>query len=71
MPPNQEPQPLPTDRAKSARIYLEPEGLVARVPSIRSSDYGSALSDPFGYYLRRRLGLTPPLLYSEALARGS
>lgn len=62
---------MPTDRGRSARHYLESEGLVARVPSIRSSDYGSALSDPFGYYIRRRLGLVPALAYSEALSRGS
>lgn len=44
---------------------------MSRVPSIRSSDYSSSLTDPFGYYLRRRLGLTPALSYSEALSRGS
>jgi hypothetical protein len=71
MPPETIPTPLPTDRAKSARQYLESEGLVPRVPSIRSSDYSSALSDPFGYYVRRRLGLIPALSYSEALSRGS
>ena len=71
MPPETIPTPLPTDRAKSARQYLESEGLVSRVPSIRSSDYSSALSDPFGYYIRRRLGLIPALSYSEALSRGS
>jgi len=71
MPPEIQPLPLPTDRGRSARQYLESEGLVPRVPSIRSSDYSSALSDPFGYYLRRRLGLIPALSYSEALSRGS
>lgn len=71
MPPETQPLPLPTDRAKSARQYLESEGLVSRIPSIRSSDYSSALSDPFGYYIRRRLGLIPALSYSEALSRGS
>jgi hypothetical protein len=71
MPPETQPLPLPTDRAKSARQYLESEGLVPRIPSIRSSDYSSSLSDPFGYYLRRRLGLIPALSYSEALSRGS
>lgn len=71
MPPETDPVPMPTDRGRSARHYLESEGLVARIPSIRSSDYGSALSDPFGYYLRRRLGLIPALSYSEALSRGS
>ncbi len=71
MPPTTDPQPLPTDRARSARTFLESEGLIARIPSIRASDYSSALTDPFGYYLRRRLGLTPPLMYSEALSRGS
>ena len=71
MPPEIQPVPLPTDRARSARHYLESEGLVPRIPSIRSSDYSSSLSDPFGYYLRRRLGLIPALSYSEALSRGS
>lgn len=71
MPPETQPVPMPTDRGRSARHYLESEGLVPRIPSIRSSDYGSALSDPFGYYLRRRLGLIPALSYSEALSRGS
>jgi hypothetical protein len=71
MPPETTPLPLPTDRARSARQYLESEGLVPRIPSIRSSDYSSALSDPFGYYIRRRLGLIPALSYSEALSRGS
>lgn len=71
MPPEVSPVQMPTDRGRSARQYLESEGLVPRIPSIRSSDYSSALSDPFGYYLRRRLGLTPALSYSEALSRGS
>lgn len=71
MPPEIQPTSLPKDRARSARQFLETEGLVARVPSIRSSDYSSALSDPFSYYLRRRLGLTQALQYSEALSRGS
>jgi len=65
------PAPLPKDRGRSARHFLESEGLPASIPSIRSSDYGSALSDPFGYYLRRRLGIIPALSYSEALSRGS
>ena len=69
--PETAPTPLPKDGGKSARKYLETEGLVARVPSIRSSDYSSGLTDPFGYYLRRRLGLTPGLYYSPALSRGS
>ena len=71
MPPETKPIPLPTDHSRSARIYLESEGLVSRIPAIRSSDYSSALSDPFGYYIRRRLGLIPALSYSEALSRGS
>jgi hypothetical protein len=65
------PVPMPVDHGRSARLYLETEGMVARIPAIRSSDYSSALSDPFGYYLRRRLGLVPALMYSEALSRGS
>jgi hypothetical protein len=39
-------------------------------PDIRSGDLGS-IDDPFGYFLRRRLGLTPFYRPSEALTRGS
>lgn len=61
----------PKDHGKTARQFLESEGLIPKVPTIRSSDYGQALSDPFGYYLRRRLGIIPALSYSEAMSRGS
>jgi hypothetical protein len=71
MPPETPPTLLPKDRGRSARNFLESEGLVPRTPTIRSSDYKTALSDPFGYYLRRRLGIIPALSYSEALSRGS
>lgn len=69
--PPSDPIPLPTDNRTSAREYLEAHGLVPVTPPIRSSDYSLALSDPFRYYLTRRLGLTPFLSYSTALNRGS
>lgn len=71
MPPETAPVQMPKDRGRSARQFLETEGLVPRIPPVRSSDYNLALTDPFAYYLRRRLGLTQALSYSEALSRGS
>jgi hypothetical protein len=44
---------------------------VAVTPPVRSSDLGLVLTDPFKYYLVRRLGLVPMLSYSEALSVGS
>lgn len=41
------------------------------VPDIHSSDYRTALSDPFMYFLTRRLGITRALSSSQALSRGS
>lgn len=69
--PTTEPIPLPTDRSDSARLYLQSHGLSPINPPIRSSDYALLLSDPFRYYLTRRLGLVPPLQYSVALNRGT
>lgn len=62
----------PTLPARSRRVqFLEDHGLKARIPTIRSSDFQRAMSDPFGYYLTRRLGLADPLRFSEALSEGS
>ena len=54
-----------------AKDWLETQGLVAKDPAIRSSDYESILSCPFQYYLSRRLGLVSALRWSAALSRGS
>lgn len=70
MPPRTRPPARPTGRGEDAVTYLEHHGYRTRRPAIRSSDY-DILTDPFRYYLRRRLGLTDRLHYSEALSRGS
>ena len=64
---------MTTVRGKSveARDWLESQGLVAKEPAIRSSDYETILSCPFQYYLSRRLGLVSALRWSAALSRGS
>lgn len=71
MPPTIPPASLPHGRGDAAREYLATQGLVAVSPPIRSSDYALALTDPFRYYLTRRLGLIPALSWSKALSRGS
>jgi hypothetical protein len=53
------------------RFLLDELGLKATIPHIRSSDYELALTNPFAYYLARRLSLSCPLPSSEALSRGS
>lgn len=58
-------------RGAAARLYLEENGLPSTVPNIRSSDYELSLSNPFVYYLTRRLGLCSSFTPSTALARGS
>lgn len=55
----------------SAAAHFEQQGLLVRVPPIRSSDYDVALADPLRYFLTRRLGLRPFYKQSEALSRGS
>lgn len=71
MPPETREIPRPTTWGHDAREWLEAHGLVARTPPIRASDFQTALADPFGYYLTRRLGLTDRLGFSEALSHGS
>lgn len=71
MPPQTEPIPRPTTRGEDAVAWLEAHGIVARKPPIRSSDFEMAISDPFRYYLTRRLGLAPALRVSDALSQGS
>ena len=70
MPPKLEQPPLPVGRSVAAQRWLEYYNIVARVPSIRSSDI-NYLDSPFQYYLSRRLGLTPAHYYSEALSLGT
>lgn len=63
---------IPQDHGPKMRMWLERFGLVAQHPYIRSSDFELASrQDEFLFYLRRRLKLTNPLSYSEALSRGS
>lgn len=53
-----------------AVLFMEEAGFPPVTPCIRSSDE-SVFSDPFGYFLSRRLGLKPGLSYSKALAQGT
>jgi len=71
MPAETESIPEPGDWGHSAQDWLEAHGLVARKPTIRSSDFEMALSCPFKYYLTRRLGLSEAIRYSEAMSTGS
>ena len=48
-----------------------PAELVPVEPPIRTSDYSSALKNPFGYFLHRRLGMAHCLYEAEALDEGS
>lgn len=59
------------DPGKAAAAWLAAHGLIPQFPTIRSSDYDIALTDPFRYYLTRRLGLAPLLSWSAALSRGT
>jgi hypothetical protein len=63
--------PIPDGYQYDAWHWLEEQGVEARKPPIRSSDYGMCLRDPFRYYLSRRLGLIPPLEWSAALNQGT
>jgi len=56
---------------KSSQILTE-AGFPPCSPAVRSSDLRIVLSNPFHYYLTRRLGLVPALSdYSEAMHRGT
>jgi hypothetical protein len=57
-------------RGISAANFLASQGIKAVPAHVRSSDIG-APGDPFGYYLRRRLGLIPALKRFDALEHGS
>lgn len=71
MPPCTPAPPVPTGRGRDAAAFLSYHGLVPRTCPIRSSCYESGLSNPFIYYLTRRLGLARPFDSSTALTRGS
>lgn len=72
MPPETASIPLPLTRGEDALAYLRHCGLDPRIPpSLRSSDYASALSNPYLYFLVRRLGLVPALSWSKAKNQGS
>ncbi len=51
--------------------FLASSGYPSVIPGIRSNDYEHSLADPLGYYLRRILGLSSFLDYSDALSHGS
>jgi len=61
----------PLGRGKFAADHLESVGLMARVPTLRSSDFNYPCE--FSYYLERRLGLSPAFSEqcSAAMCRGS
>lgn len=46
-------------RGRDVAPYLRSFGIVDSIPSIRSSDFGTAIERPFLYYLTRRLNLAP------------
>lgn len=70
MPP-QVKSPVPSETwALDAQHWLEHNGLVARIPNIRASDYDLSLSDPFRYYLTRRLGIRCTSSLPRALSIG-
>lgn len=74
MPPEVMKIPLPSsdhDRGPAAQAFLRAHGVVPRVPTLRSSDYGLCLGNPYLYYLIRRLGLVRRLSWSKATSRGS
>ena len=69
MPP--ETPPVPSPSRSDALPFLAHHGILPRVPSLRSSDFKTVASNPFAYYLTRRLGITRRFSWSAALSRGS
>lgn len=61
----------PSDWGQSLTAWLEHHGHIATTPHIRASDYYTCATDPFRYYVERRLGLQSAFAYSEALRHGS
>jgi hypothetical protein len=60
-----------TPRDLSSIPMLEEMGLRPQTPTIRSSHYGQALRDPWGYFVVQRLGLVPKISWSQCLTLGS
>jgi hypothetical protein len=71
MPPDISATPIPETYGEDAARFLEAHGVVPVSPPLCSSDYDHSLTNPFSYYLTRRLGLISGLRWSKALARGS
>ena len=63
--------PWPKTLSREAYEYLQAFGVNAIIPPLRSSDYGVCLSDPFAYFMARRLGVVPALKWTKALNRGT
>jgi len=61
----------PITLGDDALKWLEHHGITPHTPTLRSSDYDTCISNPFQYYLTRRLGITPALSWSKALNRGT
>lgn len=62
---------MPLGRGPRALQFLRESGFVDRIPCVRSTMAGRAMSDPFQFLLIDRFGICPALSYSEALSRGS
>jgi hypothetical protein len=63
--------PWTASMSREGYEYLQAFGINAIVPPLRSSDFGTCLSDPFAYYMARRLGVVPAVKWSKALNRGT
>ena len=63
--------PWPETLSREAYEYLQAYGINAIIPPLRSSDYSTCLSDPFAYYMARRLGIVPAVKWTKALNRGT
>lgn len=61
----------PKDWGSSLALWLAEHGHKPVTPHIRASDFYTCLTDPFRYYVERRLGLQSAFSYSEALRHGS
>lgn len=61
----------PKDWGQSLAAWLHHHGHIPVTPHIRASDYYTCATDPFRYYVERRLGLQSAFSYSEALRHGS
>ena len=71
MPPTTPELKFPTTMGSDAAEYLRAHQIIPISPPCRSSDYRLCLSDPFVYYMARRLGVVPALSHSKALNRGT